>query len=153
MRNVRGDFMDTIQIRKISSADADAVSAICSGEMGYPCQAASVADKIRQLDPKREAVFVALANDTAVGFVHVEKYDVLYFETMANILGLAVSAQYQRQGIGKRLIHAAEEWAAAHSIKAMRLNSGMTRTDAHGFYRHLGYDSEKEQIRFVKYLP
>lgn len=145
--------MDTIQIRTISSADADAVGILCSEEMGYPCQAAFVADKIKQLDAEREAVFVAFVDDTAVGFIHVEKYDVLYFETMANILGLAVCARYQKQGIGKKLIYAAEEWAAAHGIKAMRLNSGMTRTDAHGFYRHLGYDSEKEQIRFEKYLP
>ncbi len=34
----------------------------------------------------------------------------------------------------------------------MRLNSGISRTAAHDFYRHLEYDLEKEQIRFVKTL-
>lgn len=145
--------MDTVQIREIAFTDAEAISTVCSEEMGYPCQAAFVAEKIRQLHPEREAVFVALSDNTAVGFIHVETYDVLYFETMANILGLAVKAEYQHHGIGKELLRAAEKWAAAHGIKAMRLNSGISRTDAHGFYRHLGYDSEKGQIRFVKYLP
>lgn len=46
----------------------------------------------------------------------------------------------------------AEDWAKQNHIKMMRLNSGMNRTDAHGFYEHLGYVSEKDQKRFVKTL-
>ena len=32
----------------------------------------------------------------------------------------------------------------------IRLNSGLSRKDAHEFYRKLGFDNEKEQIRFLK---
>ena len=46
----------------------------------------------------------------------------------------------------------AEDWAKQNHIKMMRLNSGMNRTDAHGFYEHFGYVSEKDQKRFVKTL-
>ena len=91
-------------------------------------------------------------DETAIGYIHVEKYNTLYFETMANILGLAVKSEYQHQGIGKKLIGAAETWAAENGIKTMRLNSSISRTDAHAFYRHLGYGSEKEQLRFTKAL-
>lgn len=144
--------MYQIKIRAVSIDDADEVCTICAESLGYPCNLSLVTEKIRHIHIDREAVFVALVDEIVAGFVHVEKYDLLYFETMANILGLAVRAGYQNHGIGKRLIEAAEGWAAENNMKIMRLNSGASRSNAHGFYRHLGYDSEKEQIRFIKNL-
>lgn len=144
--------MREINIRTVSAADAEDICAICSEDLGYPCELSLVAQKIMRLDPEREAVFAAVSNNVVAGFIHVEKYDLLYFETMANILGLAVKAEYRRSGIGKQLIAAAEDWAVKNGIKAMRLNSGISRTGAHDFYRHLGYDDEKGQIRFNKSL-
>lgn len=108
--------------------------------------------KLESLDPHREAVYVAVADGAAVGYVHVEKYDTLYFETMANILGLAVRSAYRHIGVGRTLVAAAEAWALQNGIQMMRLNSGKDRSNAHGFYKNLGYTSEKEQIRFMKKL-
>ena len=71
---------------------------------------------------------------------------------MANVLGIAVSSQVRRQGIGSQLIHAAEIWARERNIYELRLNSGNTRKDAHKFYRSIGFDGEKNQIRFTKKL-
>ena len=144
--------MYEIKIRRATTEDAGAVCEICSEDLGYPCEESFVKEKIEKLDDDREAVYVAVVNDTVAGYVHVEKYDTLYFETMANLLGLAVKDEYRHKGIGKELVLAAEAWAAQNGIKTMRLNSGASRTDAHDFYRHLGYDLEKEQIRFMKRL-
>ena len=144
--------MYNVKIRKMSVDDADEVCKICSDDLGYPCDLSLVAEKAENINSDREAVFVALIDEITAGFIHVEKYDLLYFETMANILGLAVKSEYRNNGIGRQLILAAEEWAAENGINVMRLNSGISRTDAHEFYRHLGYDSEKEQIRFEKHL-
>ena len=151
-------------VRKITIDDAEDICKICSQEMGYECAPTLVKSKIEKLDSKREAVFVAemetskgqeffhRAESQLVGFIHVERYDVLYFESMANILGLAVKKDFQKQGLGKALLLAAENWAQKNGIHLMRLNSGINRIDAHGFYEHLGYVSEKEQKRFVKNL-
>lgn len=141
-----------LEIRTVCMADAQAISLLCSEEMGYPCDAALVETKLQQLDSRREAVFAAFLEEAAVGYIHIEKYDVLYFETMANILGLAVSSQHQRKGVGSTLIQAAEAWALDRGIRLMRLNSGSTRTGAHAFYRRLGYQDEKTQLRFTKRL-
>lgn len=141
-----------VKIRTISIDDAKEICTICGEDLGYPCDLSLVTEKIKNINAVREAVFVALIDDIAVGFIHVEKYDVLYFETMANILGLAVKSEYRNNGIGKRLINEAEKWAVENCIKFMRLNSGISRTNAHNFYRHLGYVHEKEQIRFEKNL-
>lgn len=144
--------MSDFIIRKIELKDASELCKICSEEMGYECAPALVKSKIEKLDSKREAVFVAEKESQLLGFIHVERYDVLYFESMANILGLAVKKDFQKQGLGKALLLAAENWAQENGIYLMRLNSGINRTDAHGFYEHLGYVSEKEQKRFVKNL-
>ena len=144
--------MSDFIIRKIELKDACELCKICSEEMGYECDPALVKSKIEKLDSKREDVFVAEEESQLLGFIHVERYEVLYFESMANILGLAVNKDFQKQGLGKALLLAAENWAQENGIHLMRLNSGINRTYAHGFYEHLGYVSEKEQKRFVKNL-
>ena len=141
-----------LSIRLVTCDDASDVCRICCDDLGYQCDRALVKERISQLDNEREAVFVAVIDETVVGYIHVEKYNTLYFETMANILGLAVSSQYRKHGVGKALVTQAEDWANENEITLMRLNSGSTRSGAHEFYRRLGYGSEKDQIRFVKRL-
>lgn len=141
-----------ITIRPVTRDDAEDVCRICCEDLGYQCDKYLVGERISQLDANREAVFVAVADDKVVGYIHVEKYNTLYFETMANILGLAVSGKCRKMGIGKALLEHAEKWASDNDITLMRLNTGTKRSSAHEFYRHMGYTSEKNQIRFVKRL-
>ena len=144
--------MSEVMLREISIADAKAICAICCNDLDCPCDIALVEKKIKKLNFDREAVYVAVMDDAVVGFIHVEQYDTLFLESMANILGIAVHSEYQHHGVGKVLLQAAEAWAAKKKITAMRLNSGSSRTNAHSFYAHLGYRLEKEQLRFVKTL-
>lgn len=78
--------------------------------------------------------------------------DMLYAETIANILGLAVELDHRKQGAGKLLVGEAERWATNHDIHAIRLNSGMSRKEAHKFYRNMEYVDEKDQKRFMKMI-
>ena len=141
-----------VTVREALPEDAAALSGICVNEMGYECTEALVFTKLQGLRPDRECVYIAACGDSIAGFVHVEKYDVLYFETMANILGLAVRSDCQRRGIGSALLRAADDWARARGISVMRLNSGAGRAGAHAFYRDQGYTAGKEQLRFLKTL-
>ena len=141
-----------IEIRKINLSDAMEIQKISQEDLGYECSLSLVEQKINSLDENREQVFVACRDGTVAGFIHVEKYDTLYFETMCNVLGLAVKKDFQKMGIGKALVLAGENWAKENGIKFMRVNSGITRTGAHEFYNRLGYESEKEQLRFIKKL-
>ncbi len=139
-------------IRKIKSTDCEEVRKICIEELGYECERSLIEAKVRELDESREVVFVAETDNRIAGFVHVERYNVLYIEDMANILGLAVSKDYQRRGFGKELLQAAEQWARNNGISVIRLNSGMKRTEAHKFYRAMDFLDEKDQKRFIKRL-
>ena len=139
-----------IKIRRASADDAQAIAEISIKELGYDCTAELVKKKLEGLDPQREPVFAAEADKGVIGFIHIEKYDTLFSETLANVLGLAVRADSQKNGVGKALIEAAEVWARENGAVGVRLNSGGSRTGAHSFYRAVGYDIEKQQIRFLK---
>ena len=144
--------MSEIEIRQASAGDAKAICEISCEDLGYYCDEASVRSNLESLDIAREAVFAAVTDGRVVGFVHVGRYNSLYMEPVAAIFGLAVRYSYRHNGAGRRLVSAAEDWAVEHGIKLMRINSGISRTNAHGLYRNIGYDSEKVQIRFLKKL-
>lgn len=140
----------SIVIEAASINDYVAIQKICENDLGYACNPELVKTRLSKLDKERECVFVAIQDNTVVGFIHVEKYELLYHPAMANVLGLAVSEEYRKQGLGRALLTAAEEWAKGKNISEMRLNSGAKRKEAHCFYRNSGYTDEKEQIRFIK---
>ena len=137
-------------IREATLEDAFAICNISCADLGYDCSCEFVSTRISNLDKGREKVFVAEVNGIVAGYVHAEKYQTLYFEPMINILGLAVSAEFRRRGIGRMLLKHAERWANEEGIYKIRLNSGGSRKEAHSFYRAMGYSNEKEQIRFIK---
>ncbi len=145
--------MEKVEIRPARLSDAEAIARLCSDDLGYACTASFVRRKLAAaLENPCARVFVAEAGGAVAGYIHAADYDVLYFDTMKNVLGLAVSADYRRQGIGTALLGAVEAWARETGACGVRLNSGMTRTGAHDFYRRNGYTGEKAQMRFIKTL-
>ena len=145
-----------VKIRQAAASDIPEMNELFRKDLGYAeCRFEIVKKQFAGLDNSREAVFVAEAEDDdghIAGVIHVEKYNVLYFPTMANILGLAVAADYRRQGIGSALLKRAEKWARENGACSMRLNSGESRKQAHEFYRAQGYTDDKKQLRFIKEL-
>ncbi len=145
-----------VKIRQANTSDIPAMNELFRKDLGYAeCTLEIVKNQFAGLDNSREAVFVAEAENDSnhiAGVIHVEKYNVLYFPTMANILGIAVSADFRRQGIGSALLKRTEEWARENGASSMRLNSGESRKQAHEFYRAQGYIDDKKQLRFIKEL-
>lgn len=163
-----------VKIRHAAASDIPAMNELFQKDLGYAeCTLEIVEKQFAGLYNSREAVFIAEAESTdasgdshdgspdvtsdarlfpIAGVIHVEKYNVLYFPTMANILGIAVAADFRRQGIGSALLKRAEEWARENGAGSMRLNSGESRKKAHEFYRALGYIDDKKQLRFIKEL-
>lgn len=142
-----------MQVRNAIYEDCERLLVISQNDLGYTdCTLENLQTQFKKLDSKREQVFVVEIEGTVAGFIHVAKYDVLYAEPLVNVLGLAVDSNYRRQGIGRTLLLKAEEWGKSVGAKAIRLNSGESRTEAHKFYRMQGYDMERLQKRFMKYL-
>ncbi len=141
-----------MNVRNADINDTSAICRICTYDLGYECSDELVLNRLKNIDSSREAVFAAESDGTVVGYIHAEVYNTLYFQSMINILGLAVSHDHRRQGIGKALISRAENWGKELGINIVRLNSGYSRKEAHEFYRAMGYNDEKLQMRFLKNL-
>ena len=137
-------------IREAVTQDAESIALISTDSLGYPCRSELVERRLRELDTCKQKVFVAVEGERVVGFVQAELYQLLYQEDSINVLGLAVSKNYQRNGYGRQLMQAVELWAKQMNCSAVRLNSATGRTEAHIFYERLGYRNTKSQKRFVK---
>ena len=140
-----------IQIREGKPDDANAIYELNKNELGYEFDAEKTKEKLRYiLMSGHDKLFVAVVQNVVVGYVHAVDYDVVYAPHMKDILGIAVSNKYKRRGIGKSLLCAVENWAKDTGACGVRLVTGKTRTNAHAFYRHCGYSSNKMQLNFNK---
>ena len=139
-------------IREAKATDYVELQKLSFEDLEYECDAELVKSRLENLEPNNECVFVADVSGKVVGYVHIIKFNTLYYKSMANIQGMVVAKEHQRKGYGKELMNAAEDWARERNIEIIRLNSGFVRPEAHEFYRAIGYNNEKEQIRFMKEL-
>jgi ribosomal protein S18 acetylase RimI-like enzyme len=132
--------MVPIAVRKAKVADSEGIARLVS-DLGYPTTAGQMGKRLEPIlrDGSYETL-VACDDGQIVGFVGTRigslyEDDVQYGQIMA----LAVATEYQRRGIGRMLIHAAESGLVARGARILVVNSGNQRADAHAFYENLGY--------------
>ena len=87
------------------------------------------------------AVFVAEANGGIVGRLSVSRDAHPASEHVAD-LGLMVSREHRRHGIGLALMEAAEQWARAVGVRKLELHVFPHNTPAIALYEKLGYMRE-----------
>ena len=138
-------------IREGTVSDAGPICRLNEEEMGYSFPLEDTRRKMRQLlESGSDKIYVAVADDRVVGYVHACDYNLLYAPSMKNIMGIAVLEAYKRRGIGKALLEEVEVWARKTGCSGVRLVSGATRTGAHAFYRQCGYSGNKMQLNLKK---
>lgn len=144
-------FFEEPLVRDALPEDAPAIARLNREEMGYEYPEEQTMEKLRALlSSGRDKILVAECSGTVVGYVHLCNYELIYYDSLKNVMGIAVSREYRRRGIGKMLLSAAEDWAKADGAAGVRLSSGETRTGAHAFYRSLGYSGTKKQLNLKK---
>ena len=139
---------NTVTIRPLAPADGAAISALLP-DLGYDATAEQVVRRLAGLRawPDQDA-FVAVVDGAIVGLCHVQGVRLLVSEGYVEIQALVVSAACQGQGIGRRLVAHACEWAFARGYERVRLRSGVQREGAHAFYEHLGFEKAKASHAF-----
>lgn len=142
-----------VTIRECQYQDIEDIYLLNKNEMGYDYPLEKTRKKIEcLLKSKHDKIYVAEIEHKVVGYIHANDYDVIYMDHLKNIMGIAVSQEYRRFGIGRRLLLSVEDWARDNDAKGVRLVSGETRLDAHEFYKHCGYISKKKQLNFMKWF-
>ncbi len=140
-----------ILIRECKINDYIDIALLNKNEMGYEYSIKDTKNKLRQLlYDSNHKIYVAVAQDKVVGYIHSNSYDTLYAPHLKNIMGIAVSSDFKRHGIGKMLLNEVEKWAKYTNAFGVRLVSGSTRIGADDFYKSCGYEENKEQKNFKK---
>ena len=95
------------------------------------------------LNAENEYGFCAVNGDKIVGYcVSTTINNYLYCGFVFYITVLIVDIKHRRQGIGRALIESIKQLAVEKGIKAIELDSGFHRTEAHAFYESLGFEKE-----------
>ena len=142
-------------IRAAVPADAPGVWEAITQSLKYTCELTTVEQRIATLAGDSHCLSLVYEDDATgqvVGFIHALRYDTLHSEGGWDVVSLAVVPAWQGRGVGRQLLEALESRVLASGGSYVRLNSRVERTEAHGFYEHLGYDCDKTQKRFIKHL-
>jgi GNAT superfamily N-acetyltransferase len=121
-------------------------------QWGYPADRDAIARRLCRMTGDADITLVAVVHAEVAGWVHVGLYPTLAADDAAELRGLVVDEKWQRQGVGRQLMHAAEEWALRHGCRTIYVRSRISRREAHAFYRHLGYRQIKTSFTFVRTL-
>lgn len=140
-------------VRAAEPADANAMAALAV-QLGYQCTAAEVRTRLADMkDPAQYGIFVAvLPEGEVVGWIGVYIFRTVASAPLAQISGLVIDETVRSRGIGKALLHAAEDWARRSDCAVTSVNSNIIRDRAHRFYLGNGYEVVKTQKIFRKSL-
>ncbi len=148
-----------MRVRLMAAGDATEVAGLCE-QLGYAATPAQVAHRLGLLEERGDGVvYVAETEDgddgedgRVVGWVQVHGQALLLVDAFAEIGGLVVERRWRGQGIGRRLMEAAESWARGRGYDELRLRSHTAREGAHAFYERLGFAHGMMSVRFTKEL-
>jgi GNAT superfamily N-acetyltransferase len=140
-----------MRVRPAAIDDVEALASL-SGELGYPATATQLGARLQSLLRREHdhAVFVAIAEDVIVGWIHVGLRRVLETDDRAEILGLVVSSRVRQRGVGRALVAAAESWTTHVGLSEIVVRSNVARAESHPFYENLGYTRTKTQHVYLK---
>ncbi|QLB51865.1 GNAT family N-acetyltransferase [Streptococcus sanguinis] len=136
-------------IRKVKLRDVAAIQRLNAECLGYDFDREATESQLKRLlENDQHLILVAEEGGQVIGYAHAASYDCLYFPSLLNLLALAVAQDFQGRGHGRALMQALREEAKAAGYTGIRINSGISRSSAHEFYRSLGCSEKADQKRF-----
>ena len=100
-------------IRNLRIKDAERLHTINKEQLGYDFPLNLTRKKLSKLLSDTDHHFFLWFEDSInhqiLGYVHAEVYDSIYSDTLFNVLGIAVSKENDKQGIGKKLMQSLEK--------------------------------------------
>ena len=129
--------------------DAKAVNRL-SHQLGYPLTTDETTANIEAvINSPDHIAFVAEFNTQVVGWIGASQAFMIEVMPHCEINGLVIDKHFHGRGIAKLLIEKVKRWAKERGNKKLSLRCNVRRTEAHAFYRHLGFKDVKQQTNFV----
>ena len=140
--------MRRVAIREAVAADAVEIAALI-GHLGYAVSAEEVAERLHLIEMSGQAVLVAELDGRAIGCLSTSTMAVLHRPAPVGRISMMIVAEDLRgQGIGAKLVAAAERLLRDKGCQLVEVTSNLRRTDAHRFWEGIGY--ERTSARFAK---
>ena len=131
-----------MHIRPATQADAPALSRLFV-QLGYPegNDAELIPARLAKIEALGDTCLIAEADDgRVVGLAGLHLVHVLHHpKPLGYITAFVVDDTVRRQGVGRKLLDAATEWARAKGCYRLSLTSAEHRKDAHAFYPASGF--------------
>lgn len=145
--------MPTVKIREASLSDS-AVIAQLTATLGYFGDANVTRLRLEKIfDERDHLVLVAEREGVVVGWLQAHASTALESGFRVEIVGLVVSPECRRRGVGRNLVLRAVEWARRIAAAAVVVRSNVVRTESHQFYPALGFAASKTQSVYRLELP
>lgn len=127
-------------IREATDQDTAAIALLIT-QLGYETTEDEMRNRMQRIGADTQYVSLVASNEKSVtGFLGLAFG--LYYEyngIYARIVVLSVAPEAQCEGLGRKLVAAAEEIAKARGAITFIVNSGLQRPEAHKFYEGLGF--------------
>jgi ribosomal protein S18 acetylase RimI-like enzyme len=139
------------RIRDAELSDAAELAALAC-ELGYETTSTEMESRLVSIlkDPRYKTL-VAVNDEKICGMIGTfSASSYLHNDLNGRIIGLIVSRESRRRGLGAQLIAVAEKDFAQRGITRVTLTTRFEREEAHQFYEKLGY--ARTGFRFVKNL-
>ena len=110
----------------------------------------------RIVDDRDQELFVAERGETLVGLIHLQLYEtprsaVFLDRRRAHVEDLVVDRSCQRDGVGRSLLRAGEDWARQVNASQLVLTVWSGNQPGFGFYAAQGYETVSQVL--AKELP
>ena len=140
-------------LRPAMESDATAIAGLAA-ELGYPADAEVMNARLRTLleSPSDLLLVSVSASEKVIGWMQAHAAHLLESGFRVEILGLVVSGESRRSGVGRALLAEVETWARNLGASAIVVRSNVRRTESHAFYPACGYEIAKTQHVYRKML-
>lgn len=140
------------EIRRADAKDADAIAKLYR-ELNTLSEPSVLPERIAEISTSDNTYLLVCDDDgeiIATALLCLCQ-DVMYkSQPFALVENLVVSADYQREGVGKSMMDYIEDFCLQKDCSKIMLQTGNENRDARDFYTAMGYDPDAK-IGFIKY--
>jgi GNAT superfamily N-acetyltransferase len=138
-------------IRHATSSDASAIKDLLI-QLGYPKLTVDETNqKISSYSSENYALLIIEADHEVAGFISLHWFDIFHsVGKIGRMTAFCVDEKHRGQGLGKKLLKAAEDFLISKGCNKLEVTSNEKRTRTHKFYADCGYMEDSR--RFVKYI-
>jgi GNAT superfamily N-acetyltransferase len=140
----------TIDIRQAETKDCDVITQL-SHQLGYESTTGETEKRLDAiLNNGENCVFVAVVNESILGWIHGFYSLRLESDSFVEIGGMVIDERLRRMGIGKKLVEKVSEWSTSRGCPTIRVRCNVVRKSTHEFYEGIGFREIKAQKIFEK---